>query len=505
MIAKVTIARYPVQVRFLALSGFLLLSCAVAAGDWKITPRFSIEETYTDNVRLSELSREGDFITTVSPGVSVRGESARVNSNIDYNRQERFFFDQTQFDGGNNQLQADVQTILLKDWLFFDTAGRMSQQNIDSRRNFSQVNRGNNSNLNDVTSYGLTPRIKHTFGSLGTMDLNYERQSIERVQANGSVPRVPTLFDNAAGSSDGDSFEVDLRSGSVTGRLPVGINASSRTIEYADGRVDKFKRVSADLSYIWNTEFRFTGRGGYDDNQFRSAQGLNSGATWSIGGTWTPSSSTSVMVDWGDRFFGKVLKVNADHSHRRWRFNFAYDKGVRTSSDYERDLLLIPLFDQNGQAVFDPVGNGQMFVPIDSPGAISDVFIEKSISGQLSYSLRRSNLRLAFYQSKRQFQSTLINERNRSVTFNVDRQIRRRLRTNLGVQWRDNKSTGVTSTGSYYSIFPAIDYDLNRSTTARLRYEYTVNDHGSLGGRGLNFGQETYIENAVTASLIFHL
>lgn len=500
-----TIARYPIPVRILAISGFLLLSCAVTAGDWKITPRFNIEETYTDNVRLSDINREGDFITTVSPGVSVRGESVRVNSNIDYNRQERFYFDQTQFDGGSNQLQADVATILLKDWLFFDTSSRMSQQSIDSRRNFGQVDRGNNSNLNDVTSYELTPRIKHTFGSLGTMDLNYERQSIERGQANDTVPRVPTLFDSAAGSSDRDSFEVDLRSGSVTGRLPVGINASSRNIEYADGRVDKFKRVSADLSYVWNSEFRFTGRGGYDDNQFRSARGLNNGATWSIGGTWTPSPRSRVMVDWGDRFFGKALKVDADHRHRRWRFNFAYNKDVRTSSDFERDLLLIPLFDESGQPIFDPVGNGQIFVPIDSPGATSDVFIEKSISGEVSYSLRRSNVRLALSQSKRQSQSTLNNERNRSVTFNVDRQLSPRLRTNLGVQWRDNKSSGATSTGSYYSIFPAIDYDLNRYTTARLRYEYTVNDHGGLGGLGFNSEQDTYFENAITASLIFHL
>lgn len=498
-------ARHTAQLRLFAWVFLLLGPAASQAGDWKVAPRLSVEETYTDNVRLQRHDRSGDFITTFAPGVSIRGDSARVSSAIDYNRQQRIFADDTQFNGGDNQLQADVKTILLPGWFFFDTGAQMSQQASDNRRNFNRVNRGNDSNLDDVTTYELTPRVRHTFGSLGTMDLSYERQSIERDQANGGSTGPVRFLDAAAGSSDSDSYVVDLRSGAATGRFPVGINASSREVEYTGGRIDKFKRVAADLSYIWNSRFRFTGRGGYDDNEYQNTRGLNRGVTWSIGGTWTPSRRTSVMVDWGDHFFGKALKVKADHRHRRWNFHFNYDKDVRTAADYQRALQLIPLFDANGLPIFDPVSNGQIFVPIDSPGSTSDVYIERSISAQVEYSFGRSNASLVYSQAKRQSQSRLNDERTRSVTFSVDRALRPRLHANLGAQWRETEATGLSTPGSYYSIFPSLDYSLSRHATARLRYEYTVNDNNDFGGVGFFTGQENYIENAVTASLIFHL
>ncbi len=481
------------------------MGATVEAGDWKVVPRLSIDETYTDNVRLSAQDRSGDFITTITPGVSVRGTSARVTSSIDYNRQQRFFADQSQFNGGNNQLQAAVDSTVVKDWLFFDVDGRMSQQSIDNRLSFSRLDRGTNGNVNNVTSYELSPRISHTFGSLGSMDLSYERQSIDRSLGNNNAGNGPSFFNGAAASSDSDRFAISLRSGTATGRFPIGINASSREATFANGRVEKFKRIGGDLSYIFNSQFRFTGRGGYDDNQFSSLRGLNSGATWSIGGTWTPSKRTNVTADWGDRFFGKALNVSANHRHRRWNFNFRYNKDVRTNSDFERGLQLVPLFDANGDPVFDPTG--QIFVPIDSPGAIADVFIEKKMTAGAVYQLRRTEFRLNLFKSNRDYQSTLRQEQNRNISFAIDHRLRPRLRANLGFQWRDIKDSTLNSNGTFYSIFPSLSYELNRHATARLRYEYTDSDHGDLSNLGFITDRQraTYLENAVTASLILHL
>lgn len=500
-----TTARHMATLRYLAPLSLLLLSSNVVAGDWKVIPRLTAEETYTDNVGLSARNRSADFITTVTPGISVRGKSARLISSIDFNRQERFYADHSQFDGGNNQMQAALDSTLVKNWLFFDINSRMSQQSIDNRLSFTRVDRGNNGNLNDVTSYELTPHINHTFGSLGSMDLSYERQSISRTLSNPNASNGPSFFNGAASSSDADSFTLDLRSGSATGRFPVGLNASSRKAAFQNGRVEKFKHLGGDVSYVWSSDFRFTGRGGYDDNQFSSLRGVNSGPTWSIGGTWTPSPRTSVMVDWGDHFFGKAVKVHADHKLRRWHFSFNYDKDARTNSDYERALQLIPLFDGDGQPVFDP--NGQVFVPIDSPGANIDVFIEKNMTAQIAYKLRRGEVHLSFFQANRVHQSTARTDRNRGVSFDIDHALRPRLHASLGAQWHQNKDSTLPTSGTYYSIFPSLNYDLSRHATARLRYEYTVSDHGDLSSLGPIVDREraTYLENAVTASVIVHL
>ena len=88
-----------------------------------------------------------------------------------------------------------------------------------------------------------------------------------------------------------------------------------------------------------------------------------------------------------------------------------------------------------------------------------------------------------------------------------NRTLRPRLHASLGVQWRENKDSTLTASGTFYSIFPSLDYELNRHATARLRYEYTVSNHGDLSAIGFVSDREraTYLENAVTASLILHL
>lgn len=483
----------------------LATTTSVAAGDWTLSPRFQIEETYTDNVHLTDSDRSGDFITTVSPGFSLRGGSSRVKSSIDYNRQERFFADQGDLNGGSNQLQGNFDTTLKENWLYFEANSRMSQQNIDGRLGYSQIDRGTNGNLNDVTSYEVTPRMKHTFGGWGAMDLSYSRQNIERENANSPSTIFQTGFDQAAGNSDADSFEFELRSGPHSGRFPVGLRAQSRKIEYADGRAQKFKSISSDLSYVWNRQFRSTVRGGYDDQSYDTARGVNSGVTWSIGGTWTPSQRTTFELEWGDSFFGKSLKVAANHRLRRWQFIFNYDKKVSTSSDFERGLVLVPLFDDVGLPVFDPLTSGQIFVPIDSPGATSDVFIEERIVGSMNYKLRRTDLKLSYFQYDREFQSTLRDNRTRGVSFNASHRMQPRTRALLALQWRDNRDSTATSDGLYYSIAPSLEYDLSRNTTARLRYEYTLNDHSDVSIFGGDPEHASYFENAISATLIVHM
>src|SRR6266480_4741946 len=55
-----------------------------AAGDWTIIPRIGGQEVFTDNVLLTPTNRRADFITVVSPGISISGESSRLQATLDY-------------------------------------------------------------------------------------------------------------------------------------------------------------------------------------------------------------------------------------------------------------------------------------------------------------------------------------------------------------------------------------------------------------------------------------
>lgn len=503
------------------------LSCTVgiplpaAGGDWIFTPRLSTQETYTNNVLLSESGAEGDFISTIAPGLSIRGNSARLKSDIDYNLQQQFYGDKTELDATNHQLQALTEATLVERWLYLDITSRKSQQNVANRGVISRNNRGDDSNRRDVTSYEFVPRLEHTFGSWVNLLLSYSKQTIDQSGATGSSQFL------GAGSSDEEGYHFEVGSGSRFGRFPLRSRFDSREVEFETGRINKFKRLSGEASYIWSRKFRFTATGGTENNEFISTQGNSDGPFWSIGGTWTPTSRTTVSGNWGDRFFGKTFNVAADHRMRRWIIGIDYSEDIRTSNQFERDLLLVPLLGPDGLPVFDPVTSSQLFVPIDSPSLTDDVFIERRISASIGYTMKRTSWSGQYFQNDREAQSVTGTELTRGVSIDVSHAIGPRLSADFGATWRENTLTTDQSKGSFYSLYPSLNYQLGPHTTARLQYELSYSDGstgvgfgsgaGGLGGDfggglgGLGFGSEfdtgarTYTESAITAALIFHL
>lgn len=505
--------RTRLALRVLVISVQLAAWGTVQAGSWQLVPRFSSEETYTDNVRQTENDRDGDFITSVSPGVSVRGESARLETNIDYNWRQQFYADETSFDRNNHQLQADIAATGVENWLYFDLNSRISQQSSDVRRFQSLNNRGRNNQLSDVTSLDLAPRIEHSFGSLGEMRLGYAHQIVNRSRAGGDPGAdFGPGFNIANGSSVEDSVNLDLQSGSITGRMPVQLQAKARDLKFESGRDRKFRSVQTNVSYIVDRQFKLKGTSGYDSNTYDSRQGQASGLFWTAGGSWTPSARTSLDFDWGHRYFGRTIDVKARHTRRRWLFDFSYGTSLRTANQFERDLILVPLTDADGLPVFDPVTSGQILVPVDSPNATDDVFIETRASGGLTYTMRRGSLNLRYFEAKRESDTVTDTNRTRGVSFNLRRNLRPRLHADMAAMWRNNKqgalgptSASAATTGNYYSIYPSVSYELGPHTTARFQYELTINNGASGFGLTGTSASPNFYENAFTASLAFHL
>ncbi|MCC6710526.1 MAG: TIGR03016 family PEP-CTERM system-associated outer membrane protein [Gammaproteobacteria bacterium] len=497
--------RFALRVSVVAVQ--MALCGAAHAGDWRLVPRLSTDVTYTDNVQQTQHDRDGDFINTVSPGLSVRGNSARLKTHIDYNWRQQLYADETDFNRDNHQLQADIAATAVKNWLYFDLNSRISQQSTDTRNFTSLSSRGRGNQLNDVTSLELAPRIEHNFGAVGSMQLGYEHQIIDRAPTGNGVEIVPPNgFDIGSSSSVEDGVNINLKSGSITGRMPVSFSAEARDVKFETGNSRKFRNAQSNLSYVFNREFTLRGTGGYDANTYGSQQGSSNGVFWSVGGVWTPSPRTSVEFDWGDRYFGKTVNAAARHTHRRWRFDFTYSTSVTTANQFERGLILVPLFDINGAPIFDPVTSGQIFVPVDSPNANDDVFLETRTGAGLAYTLRRGLLSLRYFEAKRESELNNGTNRTRGVTFDWNHRIRPRLSTNLSAMWRNNEQgSGSSGSGHYYSFYPSVSYELGPHTTARFQYELTINNGNSGFGFSGSTNSQNFYENAFTASLAFHL
>lgn len=479
------------------------------AGEWSIVPRLSVEETYTDNVRLVEDGERGDFITTVTPGLSVRGNSRRLVTNVDYNLQQLWYAHATDFDGTNHQLQGDARAVILPDWIFFDTDARMSQQNVDNRLLITQNNRGPGDNRRDVLSYTFSPSIEHAFGTWVSASANY---SYQRLDQTGSGASGNTFINQ--GSNDENQWQVSLSSGTRFARTPVTVSVLDRTVTFDNGRRNELRSYSGQGSYVFNRKWRFTVTGGYDENTFPTTRGNNSGPYWTVGGTWTPSSRTELTGNWGKRFFGETFNISGNHTHRRWTVNGGYSEEVQTVNQFQRELILVPLLDPFGEPIFDPVTSSEIFIPLEVPTLTDDVFVNKQVNAGLAYQLRRGSLGIRYFQFDRQFQLGGFDELTRSVSFTSRWELSSRLNWSLNLSWRGNErsgnvtgtgggpaGTGATATGDFWTLSPVVSYDLGPHTTARLRYEYTRN---SGGGSGIG-GTRRYVENALSANLVFHL
>jgi len=482
--------RHPVA---LGAALLCLQPLAVPAGEWDFTPRLSIGETYTDNVRLAEDGERGDFITTITPGISVRGESPRLSTSIDYNLQQLLYAHETRFDSTNHQLQGLASATLVEDWLYFDTQSQVSQQNIDNRGRITNNNRGPDGNRRDVVSYEFTPRLEHTFGSWFNLSSSYTHQTLD--QSGGATGFV------GGNSSVEEAWQVSVGSGRRFARFPVRLTTLHRQVDFDDGRSFELKSYSGEGSYVLNRKLRMTATGGYDKNTFPTARGNNSGPFWTVGGTWTPSERTTLSGNWGNRFFGDTFNVSGNHRRRRLTISGGYSEQIQTANEFERQLLLVPLLDPQGQPIFDPVTSSQILIPLEVPTVTNDTFLTKQVNASMSYTLRRGDVGVRFFQYDRQFQAGDFDELTRGASLSSSWRLSPRLSWSLNLTWRSNERSNSDIDGNFYTLNPAVRYRLGPHTTAQFLYELTYND-----GVGLGLGSgDRYVENALSANLVFNL
>jgi hypothetical protein len=69
-----------------------LVSCPAGAAKWDIVPTVSVAETYTDNVSLAPNSfAQGDWVTEITPAISVAATGARLKLNATYDPQVLYY------------------------------------------------------------------------------------------------------------------------------------------------------------------------------------------------------------------------------------------------------------------------------------------------------------------------------------------------------------------------------------------------------------------------------
>jgi uncharacterized protein (PEP-CTERM system associated) len=288
-------------------------------GGWRILPRLSVIETYSDNVRFQPKGLEQqDLVTQINPGLVVTGVGRRYSVNIDYTMNNLIYANLSNFNRIRHQLNAVGTAELVKDFLFLDGRAVMTQQNatLFGPQAINNVNiTGNRANVN---VYNISPYIRHRFQDFATTELRYTRNMV-------------SSSSNALFNSQADGYQASLNSGTAFRNFQWGLNYSNQQVHYErTNRTVEFERSIASLRYMVTSQFGLTATGGYERNTFISIRGSPSSPTWTAGFIWQPSQRTSVAFNAGQRFYGDTYSALASHRTRMTVWDLSYDENITT-------------------------------------------------------------------------------------------------------------------------------------------------------------------------------
>ncbi len=462
------------------------------AGEWDIQPSFSLSESYTDNVQLVETGEEGDFITSITPGIAIRGEGRRLQMNADYLYNYNKYFDKSDFDAGTHTLQGNINNELVRDHLFLDVnaamfpaqvsnQGQVSNRNLNRRDRLDQLNAGNRA---DVISYGFTPRYQQAFGSIADFTATNDYSDT-------------STGEGTAGGGKNNTLNVGLNSGRRFARSNWGLNFERRDNQNDNTDEDQsFQELWANSGYQLNRLFRFTGRIGIEDNQFATDQNQEGGASWMLGGVLTPNPRTSLSGEFGQRRFGDTKRFDFNYRRRRVTISGNYDEELRTSNEVLRDQQVFLREDPFGNPLpINPIDNTDFGLPLDQVGLTDDVFINRRLSAVIGYFRKRDTFSANIYRNEQE------STRNQQVDLNTgfgaswNRRLSARMSVGLTGDYQERESDGQQGSSTFLYLSPYLGYAIGPHLSSRLAYSYS----DSTGDAQDN----SFTENTVTGSLSY--
>jgi len=495
----------------LVLSGICLgvVASPTVAGEWKITPSISVNETATDNVGLTGQHRQNDLITDISPGINIVGTGDRVKLRFDYKLHNLYYANESSRNNTQNSLTTQGTLEALENWLFIDADAAIFQQSVSAFNSStnSSVDTNNTNNSTETMTYRLSPYFKGRAGDFAEYQLRYNLGSSRSKAAN---------------SFDTDTRELSARLTGVTGQSKLGwvIDASTQKVEFGNGQDNQADRLRGVLTYQVDPQFKVSLIGGREANDYLSVD-KESHSISGLGFDWAPTDRTQLSASRERRFFGNSNSINFSHRTAGTVWKYKESKDANASPNQQTAMGLGTYYD-----LFDSLLSSAIPDPATRAAYINALLLSNGISptAQLQGGFLTSGVTL---QHRRELSFALQGVRN-TVTFAATRSESENLSQGAGtglltgtdfanfqnirqrgisVNW-SHKLTGLsTLTGSVSRLDSSGTGASDLETREKM---FTINfvtklgpkTNAGLGARRIVFdGTTNYTENALTGTL----
>ncbi|MBC7481998.1 MAG: TIGR03016 family PEP-CTERM system-associated outer membrane protein [Rhizobacter sp.] len=283
---------------------------------FSVSSGVSLSGTYTDNSNLSATDKRSDFITQVSPSISIRSNAGRVRGSLDYSLTAIQYARGTESSRLLNNLAAALQAEAIENFAFVDFNAGISRQNISPLGQQSPDQNRETSNQTEVRSVSISPYVR---GSLSGA-VNYEARVTYATSHSGT---------DSLGNSINGGASLHLGSDGRS-KLDWAIDGYSQSSDYSKGRRTETQAGIGSLLYSINGDVRLSVHGGREYNNVLTADKEGSN-TYGGGLRWTPSQRTALSAQFDKRYFGNAHSIFFEHRTPQTVWNYVNSRNV--SSD----------------------------------------------------------------------------------------------------------------------------------------------------------------------------
>lgn len=485
--------------RFLAgnalvvLSVVLLASANAWAGDIKFKPSLTLNERYSDNVKLSSTNPTSSFLTEIRPGFLLSSRGARGDFLVDYGIQALIYSHDSNANEQFSQLSARLNSNWLDGRFAINSEARIGQQSTNSSGVLGTGNYNITNNRSEIRSLSLTPTWKSRFGDDANLDA--------RLQFNFSDSN-----NGVVSSTTGNNLALSLSSGSSFNMVPWSLAYRTQsTSANSNAKGDRNSTVSGSLGYLLTSKTRFSLTLGSDRNNGTSTSFNNaSGVYWNAGVNWAPTLRTGLAATAGKRYNGNSYGLNLTHRTRKSTWALRYSEEIIDVYAQVTALGAYDIYDCGGFPRIVSAGgsapdraecggvNPQLVLPatlLPYPQLVNGFNLTKSWSGVTTYKTGKSIFSLSINSSRRE----LLASNNTDDTYSLGGTWSLRIGPRLSSSLLLNTSHAETSAAQSddWSLAWIMSYKLSRQATGQVELRRVERTSGTTTG--------AYDENSVSA------
>lgn len=468
---------------------------------WNAVPTLQFQEIFSDNVALAPKGGEqAAFVSELSPGLSLSGQSPRTQFNLNYRMQNLYN------SGGDdsvriaNQLQQSSDTTFAKNLFFLNSSSSISQQNLSSTRLANDnINGFNNSTT--VNTFSLTPILTPHFGHFANANI---RANFNTVTTDSQSTAVNAISDTITLQQT-----AQLNSGTDFKRVSWGLNFSNNESLRSGAEDVKFQNADGIVRLALSQNFSVFAQGGFSDNSFQSlTNNSRNGAFYTAGVRWTPSQRYSIEAGYGNNSFitvnltpiqrfslsgtfrnrdiglntGNTFQVDMNYRTRQSIWSITHDNDTTTSQAILLQQRIFNLVDPFGNAITNPVTSQPVQFAINLPTLTNEVITRKRWNFSVSYQTGKSTITANAYNEDRVFQITRRNEEVRGLGASWNWQFESKTSAFIAPNWQqsDNAASLIDATTSDFTRFDvAVGINRTINTWANGRLEFRHLDQSS--------------------------